>query len=135
MMRSIPFVVSAFALLIAAPVFGESPAARADSGDDRAQHSFERFAEGWMEKVQELEASQRENPTVRPGASAPLVTYRGYGDDYSVELRPTGHAQAPYIGLLRYTEHVYSCMDKECTVASTVPVTEIFRFQDGRWVY
>jgi len=134
-MRSIPVVVSALALFVALPVFGESPAARAESGDEVAQHSFERFAEGWMEKVQELEESQRKHPTVRPGASAPLVTYRGYGDDYSVELRPTGHAQAPYIGLLRYTEQVYSCKQEECTVASTVPVTEIFRFQNGRWVY
>jgi hypothetical protein len=135
MIRSVSLVFSALVLLAAPPVFGKSPAAIADSGDERAKTSFETFAKGWMEKAQQLEAEQKEKPAIRPGASAPLVTYRGYGDDYSVELRPTGHSQAPYIGLLRYTEHLYSCVDKECTVASTVPVTEIFRFQDGRWVY
>jgi hypothetical protein len=135
MMRSLSLVISVLALLAAPPVFGDSPAAIADSGNERAKMSFETFAKGWMEKAQRLEAAQKEKPAIRPGASAPLVTYRGYGEDYSVELRPTGHAQAPYIGLLRYTEHLYSCADEECTVASTIPVTEIFRFQDGRWVY
>jgi hypothetical protein len=135
MMRSVSLFASTLVLLFAAPIFGESPAAIADSGDARAQNSFEVFAKSWMERAQQLEAEQKKKPTVRPGARAPMVTYRGYGDDYSVELRPTGHVQAPYIGLLRYTEHVYSCVHEECTVASTVPVTEIFRFQDGRWIY
>jgi hypothetical protein len=135
LIRSATLVTMACALLLASPVFGDSPASIADTGDVSAQHSFERFAQKWMAKVQQLEAEQREHPTVRPGPTKPLVTYRGYGDDYSVELRPTGHADAPYIGLLRYVEQVYSCVKGECTVASTVPVTEIFRFQDGRWVY
>jgi hypothetical protein len=33
---------------------------------------------------------------------------------------------------------MYTCSDAKatrCSVASTTPVTEIFRFQDGRWVY
>jgi hypothetical protein len=123
-------------LLFASPGWADSPAAIADSGDTRARTSFERFAGEWMARVHRLEDQQRENPSVRPGAIAPMITYRGYGDDYSIELRPTGHAAAPYIGLLRYTEHLYSCIQTaDCTVASSVPVTEIFRFQGGRWIY
>jgi hypothetical protein len=126
-------------LLLAGPALAGSPAAiPPDSGRSRAESSFESFADDWMGKVRTLEQKHRTNPTIKQGASEPVVTYRGYGDDYSLELRPTGNARAPYVGLLRYTEHVYSCQDMEvsnCTVASSVPVTEIFRYQNGRWSY
>ena len=91
-----------------------------------------------MAKARSAEAQGRANPTVKPGAATPLITYRGYSDDYHLELRPTGHPSAPYVGLLRYTELVYSCRSadaKDCSIASSVPVTEIFRYQNGRWVY
>ena len=122
----------------AVPALAESPAAIRGPGQNRVRSTFDRFATAWMEKVQRLEDQQRQNPTVRPGAAKPLVTYRGYGDDFSTELRPTGHPSAPYVGILRYSEHLYSCASVEatnCTVASTIPVTEIFRFENGRWVY
>jgi len=125
-------------LLAAAPCLANPPAAIPEAGDRRAEQAFERFAAGWMEKVRALEERHRESPTVKRGTERPLVTYRGYGDDYEVELRPTGRPRSPYVGLLRYTEYLYSCRDVEassCSVASTVPVTEIFRYQDGRWSY
>jgi hypothetical protein len=123
---------------LAGPALAGSPAAIPDAGDTRARVSFQTFTADWMRKVRALEERHRANPTVKSGASEPLVTYRGYGEDYSVELRPTGHSQSPYVGLLRYTEHVYSCRNVEadrCSIASTVPVTEIFRYQNGRWTY
>lgn len=123
--------------LAASPAFGQ-PAAIPDSAEGRARASFASFAESWMAKVRTMEAQARRNPTVRPGATGPLVTYRGYGDAFDTELRPTGHATAPYVGILRYEERVYSCSDagaSDCTVASVIPVTEIFRFQQGRWIY
>ena len=135
-MRSISPLATVLSLLLASPSWAGSPASLHAVGDQRARVSFERFAGEWMARVHELEDQQRQNPSVRPGATAPMVTFRGYGDEYSIELRPTGHSAAPYIGLLRYTEHVYSCADlSKCTVASSVPVTEIFRFQGGRWIY
>lgn len=143
MLQSIQFyrllpVIGICAMMLAAPAVAESPAAIRTPGAQRAKISFDRFAETWMEKIQRLEAQHRNQPTVRPGPSKPIVTYRGYGDDYSVELRPTGHPSAPYVGILRYSEHLFSCGSIEatqCTIASTVPVTEIFRFEGGRWVY
>jgi hypothetical protein len=126
------------ALLFSQPALSDSPAAIPSPGDELAQASFERFAQSWMAKVRRLAEEQQRKPTVRPGAGSPLVTYRNYGDDFDTELRPTGHPSAPYVGILRYTENLYSCSSlkaDDCTIASTVPVTEIFRFQDGRWVY
>jgi hypothetical protein len=125
-------------LMLAAPALAQSPAAIPDPGQSRAEAAFDNFAKDWMAKVQRMEAQNRKQPSVKPGSQGELVTYRGYGDDYSIELRPTGHAAAPYVGLLRYTEHVYSCRSmkaNDCAVVTSVPVTEIFRFQNGRWTY
>ena len=123
---------------IAAPAPALPPASSTPGEQERARQSFALFADDWMAKVQRFEEHDRQNPTIHPGASDPLVTYRGYGDEFSIELRPTGHPKAPYVGLLLYTELLYSCTDAkadDCTIASSLPVTEIFRFQDGRWVY
>ena len=128
----------ALALVFLASTAAAEPAAIPDSGDDRARTAFREFADTWMEKIRTSADEQRRNPTIRPGADRPMVTYRSYGEEYTVELRPTGHATAPYVGILRYKEQVWSCRDtaaSDCTVSSTVPVTEIFRYQNGRWVY
>ena len=121
-------------LLAVAPAVADS----LDDSDENAQSSFSRFAETWMARMRTTEAENRKNPTVQPGPSNNLVTYRGIGDDFSVELRPTGHPAAPFIGILRYSERIYSCRElssANCSIASTVPVTEIFRFSGGSWIY
>jgi hypothetical protein len=137
-MRRIVTILAGAALLAAAEASADSPAAIPESGRHRAGAAFDSFAASWMKKSRGLEARHRAKPTVKPGAAMPLVTYRGYSDDYHLELRPTGHPSAPYVGLLRYTELVYSCRSvaaKDCSIASSIPVTEIFRYQDGRWTY
>jgi hypothetical protein len=128
-------ILAAGVTLAAVPAFAGAPADLAGPGDEGARSSFQRFARAWMDKVKKLEAENRKKPTVQASAQGTLTTYRGYGDDFSIELRPTGQAVAPYIGLLRYEERVYSCVKDSCSVASTVPVTEIFRMQNGRWSY
>jgi len=130
--------VVALLLSIAAPAIADDVAAIPDSADERIRSSFADFARSWMAKMQENEAQNRKNPTVQPGPSENLVTYRGFGDDFTVELRPTGHPSAPFVGILRYNEQVYSCNGVDasnCSVASSLPVTEIFRYSGGRWVY
>lgn len=129
---------AALAFFIPIAACAAPPAALADPSDQRARNSFDRFASDWMTKMQRLESQNRAHPSLRPGAAQPLVTFRGYGSDFTTELKPTGHPRAPYVGILRYIEHLYTCADAKatrCTVASTTPVTEIFRFQDDRWVY
>lgn len=126
------------AVLAATSALAGPPAAIPDPGRERVEKSFQQFARDWMARAHALEAKQRANPTVRPGTDRPVFTYRGFADDYEVELRPTGQSRSPYVGLLRYTEQVYTCPTASaegCEIASSVPVTEIFRFQDGRWTY
>jgi hypothetical protein len=135
-MRNLLLIVTF--VLASAPAVAGPPAAIPDAGHRRAERAFEEFAADWMSRVHALEQKARSSPSVKAGASDPVFTYRGYGDDYTVELRPTGHARAPYVGLLRYTEHLYSCATLEanrCSIASTVPVTEVFRYKNGRWTY
>ena len=51
---------------------------------------------------------------------------------------PTGNTKAPYVGMIRYLEREYRCSDSralDCRVEKTTPITEVFRFQDGRWIY
>jgi hypothetical protein len=107
-----------------------------DAGRSRAEGQFHEFAKKWMSNVKRLQTQDRSKPTLTSAGGQ--STYRGYGDDYSIELRPTGHPTAPFVGLLRYTELMYSCPTPgaaNCTVASKVPVTEIFRYENGRWSY
>ena len=135
MVRCIPMIALVALLSAASPTFADSPAA-IDPGRPGAEAEFKKFAKDFMAKHYRQEEKGRKQPTASRGSNQ--VTYRGYDDAYTVELRPTGHPSAPYVGLLRYTEHVYSCTDmdaKNCRVASTVPVTEIFRYQKGSWSY
>ena len=126
----------ALAIFTVSSASADSVASIPDSGDDRARSSFDDFAKTWMNKMRETEASHRQSPDVRRAGQSITTTYRGLSDDFTIELRPTGHPNSPFIGILRYTEHVYSCRTaSKCSVASTSPVTEIFRYQSGRWVY
>jgi len=132
-------LVAVCALLFAPAIaMADSPAAISDASRSRAEDQFQQFAKTWMANVQRLQTQDRGKPTVRASAGGTQSSYRGYSDDFTVELRPTGHPSAPYVGLLRYTELMYSCPSagaSDCTVASRVPVTEIFRYENGRWSY
>ncbi len=134
--RPVAFV--AFVLAFGAADAGaDSPAAIAPA-ETRMEESLSRFAQDWIAKAREFEERERQKPSIRPGGRTPLVTYRGVGERYTIELRSTGHPESPYVGLLRYTELLYRCTDAttgDCRVASSTPVTEIFRLQDGRWGY
>jgi hypothetical protein len=126
------------ALLLAAPAFAGPPAAIPDAGRERAGRAFETFASEWMAKMEKAERNNRRQPKAASNGGGRHFTYRGYGSDFKTELKPTGHPAAPYVGLLRYREELYTCSDKatkDCSVATHTPVTEIFRFQNGRWIY
>jgi hypothetical protein len=116
----------------------DAPAAIAPRNSHKAEDSFERFARTWMKKMRKLEARNRAEPTVQAEPERLHVTYLGYGEQFETELRETKHPSVPYIGILRYSERLYRCSDpkaQNCIITATTPVTEIFRFQEGRWIY
>jgi len=131
--------IAACLLLSSSPLLAEAPAAISEDGShQRTLRSFQSFASRWMEKMERVETGNRARPEIRPYGSQTLITYRGYGSDFKTEVKHTGYAPAPFVGLLRYSEQLYTCVDTRatrCRLASTTPVTEIFRFQNGRWVY
>ena len=115
---------------VGASVSAGEPAAIApsDPGLERAESSFQTFAQDWMKKMEAAEAHARK----QAGGSS----YRGYDDAFRIELKATGSAAAPYVGLLRYQEQQCAAgSDAACKVTGTTQVTEIFRFQGGRWIY
>ena len=128
-------------LALAAASFGQAsaPKAIAPADEEQAQESLGAFASQWMDRMQRVEDENRKKPEMtQEAAGAPKHQYRGYSDDYKIEIRPTGYAGAPFVGLIRYGEQVIECADRgatKCGVRKTRPVTEIFRFQNGRWVY
>lgn len=92
--------------------------------------SFERFALAWMEETRRLSAADPDAPGSGGSADPPA-------NPYSIEIRATGDATVPYLGLLRYVEVQQACAavaKAPCRRTSTA-VTEIFRFEGGRWVY
>lgn len=109
-----------------------------EAAAQRAERSFATFAEAWMDRA--LARSQRESraPRAEPGASGLRFTYRAVDDAFETELRPTGRPVSPWVGMLHYTEHTYTCEDvhaSRCRVTSSLPVTEVFRYRDGEWTY
>src|SRR5262249_28465720 len=98
---------------------------------DAAAASLNAFASQSLAKMQRVEDENRRKPT--RASVAGEVTYTGYTDEFRVETRPTGYAGAPFVGLIRYSEQIFSCADPgatRCGVKQTTPITEIFRFQD-----
>jgi hypothetical protein len=124
-------LAAALLLVPASPGAAGPPAALAESGDNAAA-TFDRFAERWMQEKRDTAAQRR-----RATALGQLLTYRDPGEVFELELRATGHPRAPWVGILRYDEREVACSDHtadHCGVKTT-PVTEIFRYQNGRWVY
>ena len=88
-----------------------------------SEASFQAFAETWLEKKR---------------TGAPPGVRREIGGEFETELRATGNAQAPYVGTLRYCEHELRCTEAapaSCTPTKRNAITEIFRFEAGKWQY
>ncbi len=126
--------------MTAGPSWAGPPAAVAPASAEqaRAERSFDQFARRWMEKMERAEANNRAEARPRKQGQSWQVEYRGYGGALRTRLRPTGYPKAPFVGVLEYAEERMVCdTDRaaRCRVAGSMPVTEIFRYQGGRWVY
>jgi hypothetical protein len=134
------FLFPCLTLVIATAALAGPPAAipTPDPAQQRAERSFDDFAKTWMQKMARLESQNRAQPKLAAQSGTMVASYRGYEDDYAIELKPTGSATAPWVGILRYMEVTYTCADKStasCAPSKKGRVTEIFRFQGGKWVY
>lgn len=103
-------------------------AAKETRGADAATNaSFESFSHGWIQKMRAVAA-----------ARATSASRKSIRNTYEMELRPTGSAQAPYVGILSYCELSLQCTspaENTCKAASSTVVKEMFRYQAGQWVY
>jgi len=96
-------------------------------GDAATIASFEAFSHKWVAKMKEV-AAARATATSR-------TTLR---NTYEMELRATGSARAPYVGVLSYCEIAMKCSGMrvdQCHPDSSTVVKEMFRYQGGIWVY
>lgn len=135
--RLVRTALSSILLLGCAAAWANPPAAipNTDPAHQRAERSFNEFAKGWMQKMARVESDNRARPKLAADGNA---SYRGYADDFQIELKATGSKTAPWVGILRYHEMLYTCLDraaKSCSPGRATRVTEIFRFQGGKWVY
>ena len=127
-------VIGIFSTSLATPAWSDDP-------ELRPGESFEQFARSWIDSVNELgvpavPAVMIDDPAARNGNG--VVTIRKYGYDFTTELRETGRDGAEYVGILHYNENIYNCREnniENCSEPSTALVTEIFRYDDGRWIY
>ena len=103
------------------------PAKRASGGDRSvAEKRFEGFAAGWLADLRKQERRARDAGQ----------NHIGPGEDFRTEVRATGSARAPFVGILHYTEHRMKCRAaRTCQRAGTHHVSEIFRYQNGQWIY
>jgi len=122
-----------FFICVTTPAWSEEP--------QRGDESFDQFARSWMDTVNELgvpaqPAVMIDDPAVGNGNG--VVTVRKYGNNFTTETREVGREGAEFVGILHYNESIYNCREnniENCSKPSTAPVTEIFRYDDGRWVY
>lgn len=93
-------------------------------GDAESVASFEHFSRDWMTKMKAVAAARF------------ATDHKRLRETYEMELRPTGSAQAPYVGVLTYCEVTLQCAQAaSCKPASSTVVKEMFRLQAGQWVY
>jgi hypothetical protein len=116
---------------------GEPPPAEAQEFDlERATSSFRSFATSWMAQlVRDADGQRNRFLSSKPRER---LTYRRYTDSFETHLRETGRAGTPYVGILTYVEHVYSCTGEKlssCRLLDSAAIEELFPFTNGGWRY
>jgi len=97
----------------------------------QARAAFDTFTQTWMDKL-------RGSSALRTVSTSSGSTIKRFSTTHTEEVKPTGSASNPFVGVLHYTEESYNCSDsaqRNCTLVDSTPVTEIFRYQNGKWVY
>jgi hypothetical protein len=125
-------VIGIFFTVAATPAWSEDAQLNADA-------SFDEFARTWIDTVNEQSVPAHPAAMIDDtGAQSGVVTVRKYGNGFTTELRETGREGAEYVGILQYDESIYNYREDNvdnCSKPATGAVTEIFRYDDGSWIY
>ncbi|MGQ9812162.1 MAG: hypothetical protein ACUVQ2_01940 [Dissulfurimicrobium sp.] len=107
--------------------------------------SFEKFAKTWMNKLENINKANSKTVVIKPSTADGIYSgrYICYGPECQTSIKKTDSTETPYIGLIRYSEkHILKkgptrqdAMNDPGTTIKETPVTEIFRFSKGRWIY
>ncbi len=111
--------------------------------DDVAKKRFETFAKDWMARLESINGQNLKNIKLANDPNGYSGRYICYGPECDLEVKPTASKEAPFIGILRYKERhmekrgltFSEATEAPSIVAVEVPVTEIFRYSKGKWVY
>ncbi len=125
---SLAAILACIAMGVVSPRASADPAAVAPGGDD-AKRSFARFTQKWLDHIPER---------MHDASPSPGIQYYSAAPGAKLEVRPTGHAVRPFVGILRYKERLHSCPGQRrsnCAVERVTNVTEIFSLENGRWKY
>lgn len=120
------------------------PAFAGDGVPQPVLNSFEKFGNTWMARLDQV---NRDNSlALKPenaGTGLVVGRYICYGPDCVKEVRVTGSAATPYVGILRYPQKTMEKTGENAQKMKAAPgvatneiqVMEIFRYTGGRWVY
>jgi len=115
----------------------------ADPGILSVQESFEKFANAWMAKLDRIGKMNIRALNIMPDDQGFVGRYVCYGPECEFSIKETRSPETPFVGILRYREKHFlkKGETRQKTIQSAgmltekIPVTEIFRFTHGKWVY
>lgn len=113
------------------------------NSEETANKLFADFVVDWMKKLENINNANRAKPQIQAVDGGYSCCYVHYGPDREFWIKRTDSSVTPFVGFLRYSEKTIqkygktqeeALRDVEQVVAET-PVTEIFRYSKGKWIY
>jgi len=122
---------------LAGPSLADAGVLQVAAAPADVQASFEHFAAEWMDEGRRLSLVEPPAPAMPASEVRDDGGESGSEPGWSTEVRITRDATVPYLGLLRYVEERRTCAESRPSSCerTVTAVTEIFRFEDGHWVY
>jgi hypothetical protein len=128
--------------LLALTVSGPSIAI-ADPGILSVQESFEQFVNAWMAKLDRIGKMNIRALNITPDDQGFVGRYVCYGPECEFSIKETVFPETPFVGVLHYSEKHFlkkgetrqETIQSPGMLTKKIPVTEIFRFTRGKWVY